>query len=121
VAALGFGLSLVSAHFLPPISPALSAAEAKAVFLGNTSGIKVSAIIMLAALTGFMTLYVGISLQIRRMNGAFSRQWSTVQPAFGGLSLIPVYTTALCWALAAYRPDREQQAHVGISDEKSRN
>jgi len=116
VAALGFGLSLVSAHFLPPISPALSAAEVKAVFLDNTSGIKVGAIIMLAALTGFLTLYVGISLQIRRMNGAFSRQWSMVQLALGGFSLVPVYTTALCWALAAYRPDRSPEAIQLLND-----
>jgi hypothetical protein len=111
-----FGLALVVAGFIPPLSPALSADKVKELLLEHQLGVKLAGVFMLAALTGFMTLYTGISMQIRRMGGPNAQRLSLLQITLGGLSLVPVYSVALFWAAAAYRPVRSAEAIQLLSD-----
>jgi hypothetical protein len=111
-----FGLALISASFIPPTSPALTAEQLKEFILEHQVGIKFAGVLMLAALTGFLTLYTGISMQIRRMGGPNAQRLSLLQLSLGAMSLVPIYTTALNWALAAYRPERSAESIQLISD-----
>jgi hypothetical protein len=111
-----FGLALIAGSFIPPVSPALSAEKLKEFLLEHQVGVKFAGVLMLAALAGFMTLYAGISMQIRRMGGPNAERLSLLQIALGGLSLVPIYSTALYWALAAYRAERGAESIQLLSD-----
>src|ERR1700738_1333771 len=64
IAALGFGTALYIAGFMPPTTPSMSATDVKDLILGNATAVKIGSILMLICLTGFVTFYTGIALQM---------------------------------------------------------
>jgi hypothetical protein len=116
VAAFGFGTALYIAGFIPPTKPSLSPIEVKDLILGNATRVKIGSMIMLICLTGFMTFYTGITLQMKRMGGQEAPRWAIVQMSLGALSLVSLIMSGLCWALAAFRPDRSPEAIQLLND-----
>jgi len=111
-----FGVGLLVSGNLPPLSPNLTAEQTKSQLLEHALGYKFAGVFMLLALMCFMTLYAGIAMQIKRMGGPNAQRLSTVQVLLGGLSLVPLYLTALLFALSVYRPERSAEAIQSLSD-----
>jgi hypothetical protein len=116
IAALGFGTALYIAGFMPPTTPSMSATDVKDLILGNATAVKIGSILMLICLTGFITFYTGIALQMKRMGGHEAPRWAIVQLALGAVSVVSLITSALCWALAAFRPDRGPETIQLLND-----
>jgi hypothetical protein len=104
------------AHFLPPTDPGLSASEIVAVYTRNVTGIRLAADTTLIFLAAIGAFYAGITSQMLRMQGRHARTWAFVQLALGEMSLMPVYGTAICWAVAAYRLERAPEITQALND-----
>ena len=116
VAALAFFFGLLGAGFIPPTPPTMGVQDILGLYRDNITGIRLCAVAMLFLLTGLMAQYAGLSDQIRRIQSPTARTWSTVQVTLGGISLVPVYGSAIAWAVATYRLDRAPEITQALND-----
>src|SRR6266403_3018708 len=119
-AIIAIGIWLVAlwplAHYLPPPSPALSAADVANLYASNSVGIRVASILALFAISFTAMFYAAISAQMRQIEGAVP-VWTYVQMLNGLLSLVGFVTLAILWAGAAYRPGRPPEIIQAFQDE----
>ncbi|GAY22201.1 hypothetical protein SFOMI_2756 [Sphingobium fuliginis] len=104
------------AGFIPPTPPTMSLTDLVALYSQNATAIRVVAIAMLFLLSGLMLLYSALGDQLWEIEGGSARTCSRIQVTLGGISLVPVYGTAACWALAAYRSERAPEITQMLSD-----
>jgi hypothetical protein len=106
VAMVLFGLSLVSlAHFVPPPAPTLSAEEVAAFFHEHSVGIRIAMTLLLFSGTLLAPITAVYSVLIRRIEGAPPILTYT-QLITGTVALVLFIPPAICWTVAAYRPER---------------
>ncbi len=116
VGALLFGVGLLGAHFIPPTPPLTSMDDVLTLYRENATGIRLCGIAMCFLLTALMTQYTGLSDQIRQINSPQARTWARVQVTLGGISLVPVYGSGICWELATYRLERAPEITQTLND-----
>jgi hypothetical protein len=116
IATVAFLGGLLAAGFLPPTPPTTSTADVVALYQQHVTGIRICAISMLVLLSGLMAQYAGLSDQIKRIQSRTARSWSIVQVTLGGISLVPVYGSAIAWALGTYRLERAPEITQMLND-----
>lgn len=112
--ALFGGMSLLGG-FIPPPSPALSPAEVTAIYAGNAIGIKLTGIMLIFTPALLVPMTVVISILMWRSEGRLG-PLALTQLIAGLMTLAPFILTGLCWAVAAYRPDRDPQSVMLMND-----
>ena len=115
-----FGALLLLAFFMfpgfvPPMSPAIPAAEVAAFFRDHTSAIRWSMVIFNMADVMFLSLFAVVCVQMKRM--------ATPSPALAYAFLCTVASVVmlfalsdLLWLIAAFRPERDADLLVLLND-----
>lgn len=103
-------------HFIPPPSPAASAAEIGAFYRAHSVGILVGGILMLATSALFIPFYAVLSAHLQRMEPLGS-PLAKAQLMIAALALfMPIAITAVLWMVAAYRPERSNEMIQTLND-----
>jgi hypothetical protein len=106
VAMVLFGLSLVSlGHFIPPPPPTRSAEEVAAFFHEHSVGIRLGMTLFLFSGTLLAPITAVFAVLIRRIEGV-SPILTYTQIITGTVALVLFIPPAICWTVAAYRPER---------------
>jgi len=116
VGALLLFAGLFGAHFIPPTSPSTNIDDVVSLYREHTTGIRLCGISMLFLLTALMTQYTGLSDQLKRIQSPHASTWAAIQVTLGGMSLVPVYGSAIAWAVATYRLDRTPELTQTLND-----
>lgn len=107
---------LLTAGFIPPVSPHQPAGSLKQIFVDHQVRILVGMLVGMLG-TGFAGPFVGvITVQLKRVEGPFA-PLAHAQLMLGSMlpiALIVGQTLLMC---AAYRPDRDAQTVQGFSDQ----
>jgi hypothetical protein len=103
------------AGFLPLPPPALSAREITALYLGNATGVRLGAIVLLFCMSFLCAFYATISAQMRRMEGV-APTYTFVQLACGVYALVAFLLGIIAFAVAAFRPERSPEVIQAFSD-----
>jgi hypothetical protein len=112
--AVFFG-GILSAGWLPPVSPNQSAAKVAAMYADDTDRIRIGAVLI-----GMSSVFQGIwaalmSCQLRRIEG--DRPLMTyAQLAAGGVGIIVVIIPAFLFAAAAFTPNRDPDVTKALHD-----
>jgi hypothetical protein len=101
--------------FVPPPSPALDAVATKVIYMHNSLGIRLGAIVMMFGAMGFLTFLVPVSAAITKMS---HHSWplAALQLLSGAMSVFPFITGAISLLVAAYRTDRDPMAIQAFAD-----
>ena len=106
---LGFFVGLLLfAGFIPPPSPADSAAEIAQMFRHNTTGIRVGLFIAMLATGLLCPFYAAIAVQMKRIEGRWSPLTYT-QIIAGACSTMEIVLPMMIWQAAAFRPERDDE------------
>src|SRR6266403_5687148 len=116
VGALLFGVGLLGAHFIPHTPLLTSMDDVLTLYRENATGIRLCGIAMCFLLTALMTQYTGLSDQLKRIQSPHASTWAAIQVTLGGMSLVPVYGSAIAWAVATYRLDRTPELTQTLND-----
>ncbi len=103
------------AGFIPPPSPALSPAETAALYAANPVGIKLTGMLLIFTPSLLCPITAIISVLMWRSEGR-NAPLALTQLITGVMTLAPFILTGLCWAVAAFRPERDPEAIVLIND-----
>ena len=108
-----YGLHI--AGFLPPPSPAESAAQIATLYRQNGISICIGAIFFLLSTAPFL-LFIGVlSVQIRRIEGD-RRTFTYIQLAAGTASMVPLILAPVAWCVAAFRPEQSPESIRSFND-----
>jgi len=111
-----FGVSLMSlAHFIPPLAPTLTAEEVAAHFRDHGMAICLAMTLFLFSGTLLAPITAIFCVLIKRIEGRASVLTYT-QLVTGTVALILFVPPAICWAAAAYRPDRDISQILLLND-----
>lgn len=103
-------------HFIPPPSPAASAAEIGAFYREHSLGIRIGGIIMLATSALFIPFYAVLSAHLQRME-PFGSPLAKSQLMIAAMALfVPIAITAVAWMVAAYRVERSDEMIQMLND-----
>lgn len=108
-AAFGF------AHFIPPLSPSLSAAEVARHYQEHTTGIRVGAVFMLLSGSFYAAYTAVISGQMRRIPGVHPTV-VLVQLTAGAFACLTFLVPAMLFIVTAFRPDRDPATTQMLND-----
>lgn len=108
-AAFGF------AHFVPPLSPSLSADQVARHYQDHTSGIRVGAVIMLLSGAFYAAYTAVISAQMGRIPGVHRTVLFT-QLAAGAFACLTFFVPAMLFVVTAFRPDRDPATTQMLND-----
>lgn len=113
---LGFfvGLMLL-AGFIPPPSPADSAAEIAQMFRDNTAMIRLGLFIAMLATGLLCPFYAAIAVQMKRIEGRSSPLTYT-QIIAGACSTLEIVLPMMIWQAAAFRPERDDEFIRTLND-----
>ena len=113
---LGFfvGLMLL-AGFIPPPSPADSAAEIAQMYRDNTTGIRLGLFIAMLATGLLCPFYAVIAVQMKRIEGRSSPLTYT-QIIAGACSTLEIVLPMMIWQAAAFRPERDDEFIRTLND-----
>lgn len=114
--ALFFLAMVPAAHFIPPPSPILTAADVAALFAANSVGIRIGSTLMMVSVGTYMAFTAAISTTIRRINGDKTDTLAFAQLLAGSAALFPFLISAVIWTTAAFRPDRDPQTMLLLND-----
>jgi hypothetical protein len=106
---------LLFAHFIPPPSPADSAAEIAQMFRDNTTGIRVGLFIAMLATGLLCPFYAAIAVQMKRIEGRWSPLTYT-QIIAGACSTLEIVLPVMIWQAAAFRPERDDEFIRTLND-----
>lgn len=95
-------------HNIPNPSPAMSAADLATRYSDNLGEIRVGFIVALIAVVLYMPWTAYISARMARIEGSYP-VLANLQLLGGGLTVIVVSISAMFWAVAAFRPDRDPE------------
>lgn len=109
---LGF---VILARFVPAHSPAASAQDIAAIYQAGATQIRLGMVVTLFASAFYLPWTVMLSAFIRRMEGesTFLSQCQLVGGTVGSLFL---FLPVLCWAICAFRPDRNPDITLMLND-----
>jgi hypothetical protein len=103
------------AGYVPPMSPSLTAEEVAAIYRENTTMIRIGMLCVIAS-CGLVASWVAvITVQMKRIEGA-RPVLAYTQLAAGAVGIFLFLLPAMCWTLAAFRPDRDPQLTMLIND-----
>jgi len=111
---LFFG-GFVAASFLPPLSPAMSAAEIAAPYRAHTTGIRLGAGLIFLSSMFYVWFTAVISGQMRRIPGVHPTVVNA-QLAAGAFACLTFLVPAMLFAITAFRPDRSPDATLLLND-----
>ena len=111
---LFFG-GFVAASFLPPLSPAMSAAEIVAHYRAHTTGIRSGAGLIFLSSMFYVWFTAVISGQMRRIPGVHPTVVNA-QLAAGAFACLTFLVPAMLFAITAFRPDRSPDATLLLND-----
>jgi hypothetical protein len=103
------------AHFLPPLSPAASAAEIAAIYRGNTLGILFGSVLLMLGVSLLMPFFAQWAVLMRRMEGE-NRPYMLTQVICAAFVSVLFFTPAIFWSVAAFRPERPDETIQLIND-----
>lgn len=113
---LGLFAGLLTAGFIPPVSPHQSAESLKQIFVEHQGRILVGMLVGLLG-TGFAGPFVGvIAVQLKRIEGPFA-PLAYAQLLLGAMLPIALVVGMTLLMCAAYRTDRDAQTVQGFSDQ----
>jgi hypothetical protein len=96
-------------------SPDMSAADVVAFYQNNLTGIREGAILLLIASAFYLMFSVAITAEVKRIEGGFAPlAWS--QLVTGIFTVRPYFVSAILWATAAFRLDRDPQITQALND-----
>jgi hypothetical protein len=109
-----FGFVLL-ARFIPPLPPSADAETVASIFRANTVGIRAGNLIMMLGSGLSVSFAAAIAMQLRRSEGqapvlAYSQLGAGTFTA--AVTLMP----AMIWTLMAYRPERDPETLLLLSD-----
>lgn len=93
-------------HNLPNPSPALSAADLAVRYVNHLNEIRFGFIVSLIVVVLYLPWTAVLSAQMARIEGSYP-VLSYLQLLGGGLTVMVVSFSAMFWAVAAFRPDRD--------------
>lgn len=102
-------------HNLPNPSPALSAGDLTARYLNNLNDIRLGFIVSMITVCLYMPWTALLSAQMAQIEGTFS-VLSGLQLLGGGLTALVVSFSAMFWAVAAFRPERDPASIQLLTD-----
>jgi hypothetical protein len=100
---------------LPNPSPALSAADLTARYVAHLNDIRLGFIVSLITVVLYMPWTALLSTQMARIEGRFP-VLSLLQLLGGGLTVMVVSFSAMFWAVAAFRPERDPSSFQLLTD-----
>jgi hypothetical protein len=100
---------------LPNPSPALNATDLTARYLQHLTGIRLGFILSLIAVVLYMPWTCLLSSQMARIEGR-SHTLTYLQLIGGALTVVVVSFSAFFWCTAAFRPERDAQLMLLLSD-----
>ena len=96
------------ANFLPPMSPALSAAEIATIYRENTLPLRFGTLVMMTG-AAFMIPFLAVTaIQMRRIEGEHS-VLTVAQISGGSIGVVVFLIATVAWTTAAFRPDRPDE------------
>lgn len=111
----GLGIGPLVANFLPPPAPSLSAANVAAMYREHGSAIQFGAILVMFAAAFLCMFYGGISALMRRMERRVAT-FTFAQAVSAAIATVPFFLAAMTWGVAAFRPDRSDDAILLLND-----
>jgi hypothetical protein len=108
-AAFGF------AHFIPPLSPSLTAGEVARHYQEHTTGIRVGAVLMLLSGSFYAAYTAVISGQMRRIPGVHPTV-ILVQLVAGAFACLTFLVPAMLFIVTSFRPDRDPATTQMLND-----
>lgn len=113
---VGFTIGWVGLmRFLPPLSPADSAAQIAHVFTTRKNGIRFGAIFMIIGTMLWVPWAAVVAEQLRR-SGRDNPMNAHVQVGSAAVGAAVVIIAQLCWVVAAFRPERSPDITLALSD-----
>jgi hypothetical protein len=106
---------VILGHNLPNPSPALSATDLSARYIQHLSSIRLGFIVSLIAVVFYMPWTCLLSKQMAIIEGP-SRTLTYLQLIGGALTVMVVSFSAMFWAVAAFRPERDPQLILLLTD-----
>lgn len=111
-----FGMGFwVTAHFIPPPSPALDAERIAAFYRESGSAIRIGMVIAMTSAGFFVPWVAVISLQMARMKGA-SSVLPIIQAVAGAGTVMIILVPAVFWLTAAFRAERAPELVQLLND-----
>jgi hypothetical protein len=105
----------ILANFLPPPSPRATADEIAAIYRQHALPIRFGMLLMMGC-SGLIAPFVAvIAVQMKRMEGKAS-VLTYAQLSSGSVGILFFVLPALIWAVTAFRPDRDPQLTLLLSD-----
>lgn len=109
---LGF---IVFARWVPPLSPALGAAEISQEYLSRSTDIRIAMALMGIGSIFYLPFTIVITDFIKKIEGS-STILSTTQVVGGVVGQITFFIPSFIWAAAAFRDGRDPQVILAMSD-----
>lgn len=106
---------LILAGLFPPTPPSWDAGRMTAIYLEHAITVRLGCILMLAALIPLAAFIAGLTVQMKRIEGADSPMAYT-QLGSGMLGLIPFILSPTMWCAAAFRPERSPEILLILND-----
>ncbi|HTK64820.1 MAG TPA: hypothetical protein VL595_20700 [Pseudonocardia sp.] len=109
-----FGIGFVLfAHFLPPPSPNMTAAEVSRMYADGRFGIRAGAVIVFVA-NGFYLTWTATISYLMWQTG--HRLWCFVQLLGGGIGSMGPFVAAMLWIAAAFREGQDPGTTQALND-----
>lgn len=109
---VGFGLI---ARYIPPPTPARSAADVALFYRANANTIRTGMILSMYALVFFVPFTAAISVQLKRIEGEHT-PLTYAQLGVGCTLPVAFFPALYYFQVAAYRPERSQEAVQTLND-----
>lgn len=103
------------AHFMPPLSPSMTGQALADFYLNNSVGIRVGGICITLSAGLLIPFYTEISIQMARIEGRYGPM-SMSQMATAVMAVVPFIPAAGAMCVIAYRPDRDLNSIMLMSD-----
>lgn len=103
------------AHFLPPLSPASSAAEIAAIYSDNTIGIRLGAILVMFAASLFAPFFAMVSVLMKRMEGP-ATPYALTQIITATIVVTCFFIGPMLFTVTAFRPERAPELTLLMND-----
>lgn len=105
----------VFTQYVPPPSPAATAADIAALYQQNTWQIRLGTSVMMAGAGLMCPFIVAIAVQMRRMEGR-SPVWTFTQLSTGTAGVLFLILPPAVWTTAAFRPERTPELTLLLND-----
>jgi len=115
ICVLLFFAGIVSADFLPPLSPNLSPVQVAAHYQAHTTGIRLGAALIFLSSMFYVWFTAVISGQMQRIPGVHPTVINA-QLAAGAFACLTFLVPALLFVVTAFRPDRSPDATLLLND-----